>query len=162
MMEYFGPGGEIDQIYGFLSDNTINTLNLVAGAMQQMAQITSSMGGMAEYANFRKAEEEAAWKDWMKERQSGGSPPRIGFAEGGTLIANRPTTVTFGEKGPEAATFSPLGRVGMDEGKTFVSGDGGGQSGKMSIELLLSPDLEARIIDKSFGGMADVFVREGR
>jgi hypothetical protein len=127
------------------------------------ALVRESEEKMAEmHTQVSKAEEEAAWKDWMKERQSGGSPPRIGFAEGGTLIANRPTTVTFGEKGPEAATFSPLGRVGMDEGKTFVSGDGGGQSGKMSIELLLSPDLEARIIDKSFGGMADVFVREGR
>ena len=38
-------------------------------------------------------------------------------AEGGTVIANKPTTVTFGEAGLEAATFTPLSRAGVNTGR---------------------------------------------
>lgn len=85
------------------------------------------------------------------------------MANGGTIIANKPTTVTFGERGLEAGTFMPLGRVGKDVNSLFsnVSGAGDG-SGKVSIELLLSPDLESRIVSNTLNKTAEVFTRTQR
>lgn len=86
-----------------------------------------------------------------------------GFAEGGTLFADKPTTVTFGERGPEAANFTPLGRVGRDEGKLFgnLSGNGN-RDGKITLDITLSPDLEAKIIENTLGQTADVITRVSR
>jgi len=38
------------------------------------------------------------------------------FAEGGTVVANRPTYALFGEAGPERATFTPMGRGASSSG----------------------------------------------
>jgi hypothetical protein len=93
----------------------------------------------------------------------GGSRPGIQMAQGGSIIANRPTTVTFGEAGLEAATFMPLGRLGKDVGSTFSNVAGmEGSGGKVSIELLLSPDLESRIVSNSMDATAEVFMRTMR
>lgn len=86
-----------------------------------------------------------------------------GYAEGGSVIAMRPTRAIFGERGPELATFTPLGRDGRDVNKLFgdlPSSAGGG--GRMLIEMLLSPDLEARVIENSLSRTADVFARVSR
>jgi hypothetical protein len=68
-----------------------------------------------------------------------------GMAKGGTITANKPTLALFGERGAERATFTPLSK-----GK-------GGIEGKVQIEVLLSPDLEARIIDSAVGEVANEF-----
>jgi len=83
------------------------------------------------------------------------------FAKGGTLFANRPTNVTFGEGGLEMATFTPLDRRGQDTNKIFSSLGGGanGADGKISIELLLSPDLESRIVSNTLNKTADIVTR---
>jgi len=64
------------------------------------------------------------------------------YANGGEIVANKPTLALFGERGAERATFTPLGKSGSKEGK-------------LQIELVLSPDLEARIIDSAMGEFAD-------
>jgi hypothetical protein len=78
------------------------------------------------------------------------------MAEGGTVVASRPTTVTFGERGLEAATFTPIDRAGRDVGKIFGDTSGGGVNGQITVAVDLSPDLEARIVDRSMNGVADV------
>jgi DNA repair exonuclease SbcCD ATPase subunit len=79
-------------------------------------------------------------------------------AEGGSIIARKPTVAIFGEAGDEMATFTPLNK--LDRTSTF-----GGQSpvgskdslmGKLRLEMLLSPDLEARIIDDTLDEVAEV------
>jgi hypothetical protein len=90
--------------------------------------------------------------------------PATQMAEGGTIVANRPTTVTFGENGIEAGTFMPLGRIGKDVNSLFsnLGGTGGEGSGKVSIELLLSPDLESRIVSNTLNRTAEVFTKVQR
>lgn len=78
---------------------------------------------------------------------------RKGFAEGGTLLATRPTTVTFGET-PEIATFTPITRQGLDTNKLFASGAGTDKGGTIDIALKLSPDLKAEILDTSLENVA--------
>lgn len=87
------------------------------------------------------------------------------FAEGGSMIADRPTTVTFGEKGMELATFTPIGRQGKDMNKLFsnMGSEGAGSgSGNLEIDVTLSPDLEARVVKKSTDHMANVVTRVQR
>lgn len=97
--------------------------------------------------------------------KGGGNKIAGHMAEGGTIIANQPTSVVFGEAGMEAATFTPIGRTGQDVNKIFssLSGEGGGSmGGAVSIELLLSPDLESRIVSNTLNKTAQVFVKTMR
>lgn len=84
-----------------------------------------------------------------------------GFKQGGTLIATRPTTATFGEV-PEAVTFTPLNHQGRNTGKIFSTGGGSGGEGRIALDINLSPDLQARIVEESMNGVADVIARVNR
>lgn len=77
-----------------------------------------------------------------------------GFAEGGSLIATRPTRAVFGENGPERVDVTPLGKPGNNVGKMFGDKSAMGMGGNVSIRLELSPDLEARIVDSSMENIA--------
>lgn len=85
-----------------------------------------------------------------------------GYAEGGTVIATRPTRALFGERGAEMATFTPLNRTGRDVNKVFGDASNGGGEGRIALDILLSPDLEARIIENSMDGVADVIASVNR
>ncbi len=96
-----------------------------------------------------------------------GNPGNIagltGMAEGGSIIATKPTAAIFGERGPEVATFTPLGRNGRDVNKVFGNvSPNNAMNGKLAIEMLLSPDLEARIVDNTLSKTADVITRVSR
>ena len=58
----------------------------------------------------------------------------------------------------EAATFTPLNKLGTNASAQIIPTDAGqlARSGKLRLEMLLSPDLEARIIDDTLGEIADV------
>jgi len=88
-----------------------------------------------------------------------------GYAQGGTVIANRPTKAIFGEAGLEMATFTPLSRKGTDVNKIFSNLSGGGSgdgSGKVQIELLLSPDLESRIVKNTLTKTGQIVTKINR
>lgn len=80
------------------------------------------------------------------------------FAEGGSMLANQPTTVTFGEgRGWELATFTPLESQGNDINKLFTNlSSGGGAEEKIGLEVVLSPDLEARVVKNAMGQVSNV------
>lgn len=86
------------------------------------------------------------------------------MAEGGVVIANRPTKAIFGEAGMEVATFTPLGRQGKDVNKIFsnLGGSSGDSSGAIGIEVLLSPDLEGRIVKNTLSQTANVIMKVQR
>jgi len=90
--------------------------------------------------------------------------PIGGYAEGGSVIANRPTIAIFGERGREMATFTPLDRTGRDVNKVFgnTSGLGGSGGGRVLIEMTLSPDLEARVVENSLSRTAEIVARVSR
>ena len=97
----------------------------------------------------------------------GGKTPAEEFgethAEGGTVIANKPTTVTFGEAGAEIATFTPLNRAGVNTNQ--VSGSlpagvgGGGGGGKYVVRISLSPGLEGKIVGQALDQAADIIFK---
>jgi hypothetical protein len=81
-----------------------------------------------------------------------------GQAEGGTIIARKPTVAVFGEAGPEMATFTPLNKLGSVGGAAITPMNAGNMSrdGRIRLEMLLSPDLEARVVDNTLGEIADI------
>jgi hypothetical protein len=81
-----------------------------------------------------------------------------GQAEGGTIIARKPTVALFGEAGPEMATFTPLSKLGTQgtTAKITPMGDSMPRDGRIQLEMLLSPDLEARVVDNTLGELADI------
>lgn len=72
------------------------------------------------------------------------------YAEGGTIVATKPTLAMFGERGMERASFTPANRMSSMMG-----------NGKVTVALDLSPDLEARIVDNTLNEMAEVIVSVG-
>ena len=104
---------------------------------------------------------------------SGLSMPKSGMpypgkrrASGGIDYATKPTSLTFGEAGPEMAITMPLSR-GFS-GNQYLNGSpisslsGGSKNGSIDIALLLSPDLEARIVRKSGDTVANVLLEVQR
>jgi len=136
----------------------------LAGTMSMMAQAQSmvmSKGIVTDYSE--RTPNTYTMPSASKPKPSGGGKPSTPMAEGGSIIANKPTTVTFGEAGMEMASFMPMGRVGKDVNSIFSNMSGGdGGSGSVSIELLLSPDLESRIVSNTLGKTAQVFVKQQR
>lgn len=96
-------------------------------------------------------------------KSTGGGSNKL-MAEGGTIIADKPTQVTFGEAGLEQATFTPLGRTGRDTNKVFSNLSGDGMGGRDIMELLvtLSPDLRAQIVQEATGNVAGVITKISR
>jgi hypothetical protein len=126
IMATFGPGGFSDQILQYYSKSRAAYLSGQAGSSDDYYQ-------RYQYTN-----------------------PVPKKASGGTMFANKPTLVQFGEV-PEVATFTPLSRLGSGNSQVSLGG-----KEKVKIELYLSPDLEARVIDKSLGEFADVIMRRLR
>lgn len=161
LQKYFGPGGLTDALYQYMMQSLVaSTQNAVAAGMAAMSGMSVGQYGQTTDSPY-----------WQSEHggTSGGSSTTGGHgtrgrAEGGTLIATRPTKVLFGEAGAEAATFTPLTRIGRNEGKVDVSGslDALGMNGKIAVDLFLSPDLEARVVENSMNGVAEAIVKINR
>ena len=136
---YYGEGGYMEELYTYFYGLLVNMAKAAAAATGGLVIPPGSPGGGG------KNEE---------------NPP---FAEGGWGIAMKPTTATFGEAGPEAFSFIPLNRAGVNVGKmrggSMPAGmnlPGGG--GKVSIDLKLSPDLEYRIRRNALDDAANVIL----
>jgi hypothetical protein len=73
-----------------------------------------------------------------------------GFADGGTLIARKPTLALFGEKSPEIASFTPINRVNGNGG---LSG-AGSTGGSLDLRISISEGLIADIVEASLENVA--------
>lgn len=98
-------------------------------------------------------------------RKGGGGGGRVkGMAKGGALLANRPTNVVFGEAGAELATFIPLSKMGSGLSSMFggLGGGEGGSNGGLQIDVTLSPDLEARIVNNTLNKASNIIAKVQR
>ena len=82
------------------------------------------------------------------------------FASGGAIVARQPVTATFGEV-PEVAIFAPLNK--LDQLPKLLGGMmGGNAQGNLGIRIMLSPGLEASIVDQALNGVANVIIENNR
>lgn len=154
LSRYFGPGGLTDSLYAYMASQF--------SAMSSMASTMSgySAGGGLSNGGYSPGGGLGLGSAGGSVGGRGSTGARRGFAEGGSMLATRPTTVTFGEAGAELAQFTPLGRTGQDINKLFMGNGGGeGMDGTLMVELLLSPDLEARVVDASMNGVANILTK---
>lgn len=155
--KYYGPGGTFDGLFSY------SNRSLVASAEQMLATLAQII---AQYQSMTTTmpKTTAPVPSFVNPNvpASPGRRNRVpGMAQGGTLFADTPTTVRFGEAGPEMATFIPLSRMNsslnQSGGQTGASGEG-----SVKIELLLSPDLEARVIENTLGIAGNIVARVTR
>jgi len=157
MAEYqyrFGAGGLLDQIYNYMYQRVL--------AMAQLGNIVQGITGGSGNTGI-------PLDQYNPEDIQGGagSPGTTGggtgnqtFAEGGVMIATRPTTVKMGDNGIEMARFTPLQRRGNNEGRVF--GDAFGTTDKIEMLVALTPGLQAEIIDSTLEVVSDVIIEERR
>jgi len=132
-------------------------MNLWSGAMASINGnlITSNIGGQtATQVVGSGAVSLSGFGPWQQAVNSW-TGYGTGMAEGGTLLATRPTKIVAGEDGPERIDVTPLSGRGNNVGRLF--GDRSamdGNSGSLKLEMLLSPDLEARVVDSSLENVA--------
>jgi len=76
---------------------------------------------------------------------------------GGSVLATKPTTVTFGEV-PELATFTPLSQMKTSGGVSSAQLSSVGNDGGITkVEIWLSKGLEGEIIDSTLDEVAQIF-----
>lgn len=91
-----------------------------------------------------------------------------GYASGGQFVATKPRNILVGEGGePELVTVTPLSKLAsMRSHSQAVNGADGldGRNGdfRIALDMNLSPDLEARVVQKSLDGAATVVERINR
>ena len=128
-----GPGSYIDQVLAYLYLSAARASAAIKDALQFSGGIPKSMP-----------------KDITKETP--------GLASGGVFLAKKPTLIAAGEKEAEVVSAAPLSKIRQLLSMPISNGIGGSRDGKLGIELFLSPDLEARIMDNTMDQMSDVFV----
>lgn len=146
----FGPGGTAESQFNYFSGMIQNATQQAIDAINQMQKMEAQV-----------ASQSKGYSPTWPTTPTGGyqHPSNYGmpsYAEGGTLIARKPTVALFGEKSPEIATFTPISKLSSSNGVPQL-GSAMGANGKVKIELYLSPDLEARIVDTSLDQAAGVF-----
>lgn len=149
LAKYFGPGGMTDALYAYMAQKLATPL--------PMPMFGGGTGPQPYWQLLENQQNAAAGGGGRRNTNRSGR----GMAEGGTLIATRPTTVTFGEAGAEMASFTPLGRLGKNVGTVFSDG-GGGLMGQITLAVDLSPDLEARMTKNTMNNVADIVLKVNR
>jgi hypothetical protein len=123
---YLGKNGYVDETYTYITE--------------RMAQVFSTLGSFSSAIN--------------KYGGVGNTPygPAVpGMAAGGSLFANTPTSVTFGEAGPELAMFMPLGSGFSGSSAPMGGGSGGGS---IQLQVTLDKNLQAQIVQSSLDNVS--------
>jgi hypothetical protein len=136
LAKYYGPGGMIEGLYKYYT--------MMAQAAMLVQQMQANIPRITQPTTPSIS---PVWQDILHRMTN--------YAEGGTVIATKPTAAIFGERGPEKATFEPLTRTGANVGKIY-GGNAESFGGKAVIAVSLSEGLEARIVDNTLGAVASV------
>lgn len=157
LAKFYGPNGLFDGLYDYSYQSLVAK---TAAMLSQLTQIYS------QYQPTDKGGTTPPPTDVTPPPNSKSGPIDHPFADGGIAVANKPTRVLFGEKNPELAAFIPLNKIAslFGSGGNGGGGNSGNTSGKMKIEVELSPGLEAKIVNQSLDSFADVIatVRRNR
>lgn len=130
--KYFGKKGQVAQMYNNLAGYILGMIRLIQNSLNALSGIGGTSNNSAPYAPQLE--------------------PR--YAEGGTLIATRPTRAMFGEAGAEVVTFTPMNQISQHQqnvsqaiSSISQSRPAGSPSGMLRLFLGLSPDLRVDIVN---------------
>lgn len=142
MYAYYGPGKAIDQLLKYSSDSQTAFFEELARRAEAIRAAHSSGTSSSTSSTGSSAPVDSGNK-----------------ANGGVVIADRPTTATFGERTKELALFIPMDKLGGMLGNSSAPDTSTSKNGIMELLVTLSPDLETRIVRKSMDGMADTIMQ---
>jgi len=147
LKQYYGPGGKFDDLYNYSTKSIIaNAQGIVNVLNQLIAQVSAIASAGLQFSSGAPT---------GRINLSGGIKNVGPQAAGGSYLATSPTTATFGEAGPELATFIPL-KNSMPATNLQGIGGGAGLGGMLKLMIDLNPDLEARIVNESLDNVATV------
>lgn len=126
MNRVFGVGGDVDKLMEQFAARRKQRLIVEMGIEQAMNPQSQYIPGTPDYR----------------------------MQHGGTILANRPTTVLFGEAGPEVASFTPLGR-------TVASGADNRQAVDLRISGSAPPGVGTEEVDAISRILLDALQRAG-
>lgn len=147
LVKWFGSNmALVDQLAAYTAMTFANMAAMAAGAMAGIAGAVPAAGGMpAPYWDLATAG---------------------GLASGGQFVTTKPTSMMVGEGGePELVQVTPLSQLNSMRGRqpsNGMDGSDGMSQQKVSIDLNLSPDLEARVVSKALKDTADIITRVRR
>lgn len=150
----FGKGGATEAIFNALADQIVDATDAVEDSVARIIKIIEDI--KKAYGQVR-TEEKKSGPPPVGDGQGG--PPERG--EGGTFFARKPTLAIFGDKGPEMATFTPVGRTGANVGRVF-GGSVGGRKQQIELFIGLQEGLFAEVVNTTLGEVADVIVKVQR
>lgn len=139
----YGVGGELEQIYNYAAQLIKGLNDMLAYAAKAAAGGWGTSGPLP------------TGQTGKTTSGPGGTKP--GYATGGSFLATSPMIAKFGEV-PEIITITPVNQTRQ----TPISSRSKDKNGKLAIDLFLSPDLEARIVDKTLDTNAEVMLNVQR
>lgn len=173
LKSYYGPDGYFDGLYSYSYDSLVARSEALLGALNSMISSFNSAVSSLSGVTSSYGTNSSTWagvssstgsnSGGSSSSSSGGSgASNTRYASGGMEIVNSPTRspmgATYGEAGPEAHLFLPLGRSVATPSLGSI-GNMGDRQGKASIEISLSPDLEARIQENTLDQAGNIVAR---
>lgn len=166
LQEYFGENGLVDSVYIGMRLRIAETLTQIVADTVQILSGLSSFGagafgfdlsnsppippGLNNDEGTYTPPGEPSIDDFF------GFPGAPGFAQGGSVIANKPTMALFGEAGLEMATFTPLRGSGVRGQNSLNDITRGQRESRIILEVDLSRDLLVKTKDELANELADV------
>lgn len=159
LAKHFGTQmGMVDNLVAYMQTRfaQMASMSVPVGAPSGNVPLTGSFIGGGGQSVLTPSGSQNINKNTQTPTRPSTKPVRVpAFADGGTLFANKPTLALFGEKQPEFARFVPanqMSRGGLGGGEMGVNGE-------IGLELLLSPDLEARVVRNAMNGTARIVTK---
>lgn len=144
LLKYFGPGGLTDSLYSYMMQSLIaSTQGAIAGAMSQMNGLSSN----APVSNY-------GTLDLINQ----GVPPSVAEQVGKSSLLPTPTSSMA-----SPISITPLSSLAPRGSGNFGGGGSpGSMNGNIQIAVDLSPDLEARVVEKSMNGVGEIVAKVNR
>lgn len=183
LKKYYGPNGFLEGLYDYSYNSLVSRSAAMLSALQGLiagaSSAISSMGAGAFVGTYPNNESYRGGggtytgggtpsggvvgsTNTGNYRGGGGTtqntpstPASIKRAVGGIDFATKPTTVTYGESGPETAIFLPQGKSLSQVPNNLPASLMNSMNGSVKVELELSPDLIHRITENTLGQAAE-------
>jgi hypothetical protein len=148
LSKYFGPGGLTDSLYAYMMSSLIaSTQGAIAAGMAAMSGIVGGGIGGGGHTQVLTPSTSNGGSD-----VSGGhgSTPKSALLPTPTASTGSPVSIT------------PLNQIASTANSSFSGSGASGMSGQIQIAVDLSPDLEARVVEKSMNGVGEIITRVNR
>ena len=164
LKKYYGSGGAFSRLtnsgYKAMLSQANSFLTALTGIVSQYSAVISSVASIPIPTGASSFFSGGQVNTGGYVAPSSYVPTSNRYAKGGRFVATRPTKIEVGEGGePEFVSITPLSKLGQQ--MPTVNGQINMEGSKSSIEVMvdLSPDLEARVVNRAANNTAQIVSR---